>query len=99
MPSVNVNLSEVRKIIYLACAKQYRTRLRYPQGIITIMLTQNVLASAAATRSIDRTELHAAAHGFAVTAKLRRHGREKLCADQGEVRAFKSMDTHATCFR
>lgn len=56
-------------------------------------LTQKVLAMAAATQSIDRTEIHATADGFTVTAKLRRQEPEKLYTDRGEVRAFKSWNT------
>lgn len=56
-------------------------------------LTQKVLAMAAATQSIERTEIHATADGFSVTAKLRRQEPEKLYTDRGEVRAFKSWNT------
>ncbi len=56
-------------------------------------LTQKVLAMAAATQSIERTEIHASAEGFTVTAKLRRQEPEKLFTDRGEVRAFKSWNT------
>lgn len=56
-------------------------------------LTQKVLAMAAATQSIERTEIHATADGFTVTAKLRRQEPEKLYTDRGEVRAFKSWNT------
>ncbi len=56
-------------------------------------LTQKVLAMAAATHSIERTEIHASAEGFTVTAKLRRQEPEKLFTDRGEVRAFKSWNT------
>lgn len=48
-------------------------------------LTQKVLAMAAATQAIERTEIHATADGFTVTAKLRRQEPEKLYTDRGEV--------------
>lgn len=56
-------------------------------------LTQKVLAMAAATQSIERTDIHASAGGFTVTVKLRRQEPEKLFTDRGEVRAFKSWNT------
>ena len=59
-------------------------------------LTQKVFALAAATQSIERTEIHASTDGFTVTAKLRRQAPEKLYTDRGEVRAFKSW---STCMR
>lgn len=56
-------------------------------------LTQKVFALAAATQSLERTEIHANADGFTVTAKLRRQEPEKLYTDRGGVRAFKSWNT------
>ncbi len=56
-------------------------------------LTQKFLAMAAATQSLERTEIHATAKGFTVTAKLRKQEPEKLFTDRGEVRAFKSWNT------
>lgn len=56
-------------------------------------LTQKVLAMAAATESLERTEIHATTNGFTVMAKLRKQEAEKLYTDRGEVRAFKSWNT------
>jgi len=56
-------------------------------------LTQKSLAQAAATQSIEQTDIHATADGFTVTAKLRRQKPGKLYTDRGEVRAFKSWNT------
>lgn len=56
-------------------------------------LTQKILMMAAATESVERTEIHASISGFAVTAKLRRQEPEKLFTDRGEVRFFKSWNT------
>jgi hypothetical protein len=56
-------------------------------------LTQKSLAQAAATQSIEQTDIHATADGFTVTARLRRQKPGKLYTDRGEIRAFKSWNT------
>jgi hypothetical protein len=56
-------------------------------------LTQKFLAMAAATESLERTEIHATTSGFTVMAKIRKQEAEKLYTDRGEVRAFKSWNT------